>query len=117
MRTDVLYKSSRNIVYSCKYHVVWHPKYRRKVLVNGVDARLKEILYQTAKELRSEIIELEVMPDHVHLLCEASPRALSRAVDPQFGIPQAGQADERTFFPPAAPGVPVAQEPPAYALD
>ncbi len=53
------------------------PKYRRKVLVNGVDARLKEILYQTAEELRSEIIELEVMPDHVHLLCE---------VDPQFGI-------------------------------
>jgi len=64
-------------VYSCKYHVVWCPKYRRPVLVNGVDARLKEILLQTAQELRSEIIELEVMSDHVHLLCE---------VDPQFGI-------------------------------
>jgi len=56
------------------------------VLVDGVDVRLKETLCQTAKELGAEIIELEVMPDHIHLLCEASPRALSRAVDPQFGI-------------------------------
>jgi len=71
------FKSNRNIVYSCKYHVVWCPKYRRKVLVNGVDQRLKEIIQQTALEFRATVIELEVMPDHVHLLCE---------VDPQFGI-------------------------------
>jgi len=77
VRTDVPFKSNRNVVYSCKYHVVWCPKYRRPVLVNGVDVRLKEILQQTAEELQTEIIELEVMPDHVHLLCE---------VDPQFGI-------------------------------
>lgn len=77
MRTDVRYKSNRNIVYACKYHVVWCPKYRRPVLVEGVDVRLKEIIYQTASELQSDVIELEVMADHVHLLCE---------VDPQFGI-------------------------------
>ncbi|WP_206886136.1 MULTISPECIES: IS200/IS605 family transposase [Alicyclobacillus] len=71
------YKSNRNVVYSCKYHVVWCPKYRRKVLVNGVDERLKEILQAVAEERRAEIIEMEVMPDHVHLLVE---------VDPQFGI-------------------------------
>ena len=35
------YKSNNNIVYSCKYHVVFCPKYRRKVLNNGVDERLK----------------------------------------------------------------------------
>jgi putative transposase len=45
--------------------------------VNDVDIRLKEIIHQTVTELQSEVIELEVMPDHVHLLCE---------VDPQFGI-------------------------------
>lgn len=77
MRTDVPYKSNRNVVYSCKYHVVWCPKYRRPVLVDDVDTRLVEILHQVATELQSEIIELEVMPNHVHLLCE---------VDPQFGI-------------------------------
>ena len=77
MRTYVRHKSNRNIVYSCKYHVVWCPKYRRPVLVGGVDVRLKEIIHQTATELQSEVIELEVKPDHVHVLCE---------VDPQFGI-------------------------------
>jgi putative transposase len=71
------YKSNRNIVYSCKYHVVWCPKYRRPVLVNGVDSRLKTIIAEVVAETRSELIELEVMPDHVHLLVE---------VDPQFGI-------------------------------
>ena len=63
--------------YSCKYHVVFCPKYRRKVLVEAVDIRLKEIIHQVATELSCEVMELEVMPDHVHILCE---------VDPQFGI-------------------------------
>ncbi len=71
------YKSNNNIVYSCKYHVVWCPKYRRKVLVSGVDIRLKAILQEVATEFNSQIIEMEVMPDHVNLLVE---------VDPQFGI-------------------------------
>ena len=77
MRTNVPLKSNRNVVYSCKYHVVWCPKYRRPVLVDGVDARLKEIIRQTADELQAEIVELKVVSDHVHLLCE---------IDPQFGI-------------------------------
>jgi len=71
------FKRSRNVVYSCKYHVVWCPKYRRKVLINNVDIRLKEILREVADEFKAEIIEMEVMPDHVHLLVE---------VNPQFGI-------------------------------
>lgn len=74
------YKSNRNVVYSCKYHVVWCPKYRRKVLVNGVDSRLKELITQICQEIQVEIIEMEIMPDHVHLLIE---------VDPQFGIHKA----------------------------
>ncbi|MBR0288163.1 MAG: IS200/IS605 family transposase [Selenomonadaceae bacterium] len=74
------YKSNRNVVYSCKYHVVWCPKYRRKVLVNGVDIRLKELITQICQEIQVEIIEMEIMPDHVHLLIE---------VDPQFGIHKA----------------------------
>ncbi len=71
------YKSNNNIVYSCKYHVVWCPKYRRKILTGDIDKRLKEIIFEKCKQLKSEIIELEIMPDHVHLLVE---------VDPQFGI-------------------------------
>jgi putative transposase len=71
------YKSNNNVVYSCKYHVVWCPKYRRSVLVNGVNARLKEIIHDVCTEHNAEVIELEVMPEHVHLLLE---------VDPQYGI-------------------------------
>ncbi len=77
MRTDVLFKSNRNVIYSCKYHVVWCSKYRRRVLVKEVDTRLKEIITATALEFQADLIELEVMPDHVHLQVE---------VDPQFGI-------------------------------
>ena len=71
------YKSNRNIVYSCKYHIVWCPKYRRKVLVGEVKKRLKEIIQEVAKECDVEIIEMETDKDHIHILCE---------VDPQFGV-------------------------------
>jgi putative transposase len=57
--------------------VVFCPKYRRKVLVDGVENRLKEIIQEVSAEFRCEILQLEIMPDHVHILCE---------VDPQFGI-------------------------------
>ena len=74
------YRSNNNVVYSCKYHVVFCPKYRRRVLVDGVDERFKQIAREVADELSFEIIEMEVMPDHVHMLLE---------VDPQFGVHKA----------------------------
>ena len=64
-------------MFACKYHVVFCPKYRRKVLIDGVDERLKTIIAEFATEHKVEIIQMEIMPDHVHILCE---------VDPQFGI-------------------------------
>ena len=73
----IKYKNNLNVVYSCKYHVIWCPKYRRSVLVHGVDERLKQVIQDVATECDCEILELEVMPDHVHLLVE---------VNPQFGI-------------------------------
>ena len=65
------YKSNRNVVYSCKYHVVWCPKYRRPVLTNPVQTDLKEIIQRICLARQSEILALELMPDHVHLLVEA----------------------------------------------
>lgn len=53
------YKSNNNVVYSFKYHVVWCPKYRRKVLVNGVDMRLKAIVEEVCNEDRIDIISLK----------------------------------------------------------
>lgn len=74
------YKSNKNVVYSCKYHVVFCPKYRYPVLVDGVDIRLKELIQQTCKRINVEMIEIEIMPDHVHILME---------IDPQFDINKA----------------------------
>ena len=68
------YHSSNNIVYSCKYHVVFCPKYRRKVLVGGVDTRLKELVMSICDEIHVDVIEMEIMPDHVHLLLEVHPQ-------------------------------------------
>ena len=67
-------------IYSCKYHVVWCPKYRRKILTNGIDTRLKELLLEYTANISVDIMEMEIMPDHVHILME---------VDPQFGIHKA----------------------------
>lgn len=74
------YKLNRNIVYSCKYHVVFCPKYRRKLLTDGVDTRLKELVIQVCEKENIDLFEMEVMPDQVHLLLE---------VDPQYGINRA----------------------------
>jgi putative transposase len=71
------YKSNNNVVYSCKYHVVWCPKYRKNVLVGAIAKRLTTIIREVAKERRADILEMEIMPDHVHLLVE---------VDPQYGL-------------------------------
>ena len=75
------YQSNRNIVFSCNYHVVFCPKYRRPVLVDGVDERFKEIAWEVASELGFEIAEIEVMPDHVHLLLSIDPQlSIHRAI-------------------------------------
>ena len=70
------FKSSNNVTYSCRYHLVWCPKYRRKVLTGEVAERLKAIITEVAAETGSEVLSMEVVPDHVHLLAE---------VDPSFG--------------------------------
>jgi putative transposase len=70
-------RSNNNVVYVCRYQVVFCPKYRRKVLTPPVDGRLKTILAEQIERWGQELIELEVMPDHVHLLA---------GCDPQFGI-------------------------------
>ncbi|BDR74749.1 IS200/IS605 family transposase [Clostridium tetani] len=74
------YKSNNNIVYSCKYHIVWCSKYHRKVLIGNVETRLKELLIETCADIEVDIIKMELMPDHVHMLIE---------VDPQFGVHKA----------------------------
>ena len=73
----VTIRSNNNVVYRCAYHVVWCPKYRRPVIEGAVDERLKQIIREICAERECNLIELETMPDHVHLLVEC---------DPQYGV-------------------------------
>lgn len=68
------YTHKKGIVYKNQFHIIFCPKYRRKVLVDGVDIRLKEILFDIAKEKDVEIKALEIMPDHVHIFIDFDPR-------------------------------------------
>jgi REP-associated tyrosine transposase len=70
-------RGNNNVVYICRYHVVFCPKYRRKVFMPPIDERLKIILAEQIERWGQDLIEMEVMPDHVHLLV---------GCDPQFGI-------------------------------
>jgi putative transposase len=63
--SDKRYRSNTGSVYSLKYHLVWCPKYRRKVLVDEIADELRSLLYLKAQELNVTIEALEIMPDHV----------------------------------------------------
>jgi putative transposase len=78
------YHTSHNWVYNCQYHVVWCPKYRRKVLVPPIDARLKELFLEKQAEYGYQVIDMEVMPDHVHLLLDVNPQVGIKSVVSQI---------------------------------
>ena len=71
-------------VYDLGLHVVWCPKYRRRVLGGRVAARLRELIEAKATERGWEIIAVEVMPDHVHLFVKHEPKASASYVANQF---------------------------------
>lgn len=73
MATKDRYTTSAHCIYNLVYHIIWCPKYRRKVLVNGIDERLKELLNEKAAALEITIEKMEVMPDHVHLFVKGKP--------------------------------------------
>lgn len=64
---------TRHATYSINYHLVWCPKYRRPVLAGDVGVRLVELLPTYVWELGGEVLELVVMPDHVHLFASFPP--------------------------------------------
>ena len=63
-----------SIVYKNQYHVIFCTKYRRKVFANGIDTRLKEIIYAETSKMAVEIKSIEIMPDHVYVFLECDPR-------------------------------------------
>ena len=58
----------------CKYHIVFTPKYRRKVIYNQIRKDIGEIMQELCKYKGVEIIEGHMMPDHVHMLLSIPPK-------------------------------------------
>ena len=74
-KTDT--KSLAHTKWNCKYHIVFAPKYRRKVFFDEKKVEIREILRILCKWKDVEIIEGEVCPDHIHLLVQRVLRRYS----------------------------------------
>ena len=73
MEVPTAYLHKNTSVSLLRYHFVWCPKRRRKVLVGNVAERLKELLEQKTAELGWSIVAIEIMPDHIHLFLGTDP--------------------------------------------
>ena len=67
-------KSTSHAVYEAKYHLVWCPKYRKKILVEEIRERVKELFFEIAERYDFEIDRCEVAEDHIHILLSFPPR-------------------------------------------
>lgn len=68
------YYRSNTAVYSCQYHVIFCTKYRRNVLSDIIASRFKDLVLKDQEAMNYKIIEMEVMPDHIHLLMDVNPK-------------------------------------------
>ena len=71
----------RGYVYSLQYHIAWVTKYRKPIFVGASEQDVKDYLLKIRKSLDMNIIAMEIMPDHIHLLVDCKPQLrLSDAV-------------------------------------
>ena len=66
-------KQTAHSSYRCEYHLVFAPKYRRKIIYKELKADIGEIFRKLCRELKVEIIEAEACPDHIHMLVSIPP--------------------------------------------
>jgi len=71
--SDKRWTTSNKAVYNLGYHIIWCPKYRRKVLEGQIEIRLRELLLEKAATIDVSIESLEIKPDHVDLFVKTSP--------------------------------------------
>jgi Transposase and inactivated derivatives len=60
--------------WNCKYHIVFAPKYRRKLIYGQLKEEIGKILRELCKWKEVNIIEAELCPDHIHMLVEIPPK-------------------------------------------
>ena len=84
MTTAKRYSLGAHTIFNIGYHLIWCTKYRRKVINEEVEIRLKELLSEKANELGVEIKTMETMPDHVHLFIKTKPTHSPHFIVQQF---------------------------------
>lgn len=67
-------KSLAHTKWNCKYHIVFAPKYRRKIFYGEKRVEIEKILRELCNWKQVKIIEAEVCPDHIHMLVEIPPK-------------------------------------------
>ena len=68
------FRKTSHVLWHCQYHIVWVPKYRFRVLTGPIAQEVYECIQVFCGQLGSEVIELNVQPDHVHLLVMNPPK-------------------------------------------
>lgn len=68
------YKSLNHTRYDCKYHIVFIPKRRKKVIYGRLREHLGELFHELAKQKECEILEGHLMPDHIHMCISIPPK-------------------------------------------
>ena len=80
-------RSLAHTKWNCKYHVVFAPKYRRKVFFNEKRDDIRDIIRTLCQWKGVEIIEGEICPDHIHLLLSIPPKILQNC-ERDGGLPK-----------------------------
>lgn len=73
-RRTIVDKSLAHTKWMCKYHIVFCPKYRRKIIYSKLRRDIVEIIKELCKYKGVEIVEGHAMPDHIHLLLSIPPK-------------------------------------------
>lgn len=67
------YRATKHCKYNINYHLVWCPKYRHSVLKDNIDIFLKGSIQDICTSYNYDLLNIEIMPDHVHLFISAAP--------------------------------------------
>ena len=67
-------RRGKHAVHDLKYHFVWIPKYRKRILTEEIAEYVKQVFHRIAEEYGMIIDTMEVVEDHVHIFLEAPPR-------------------------------------------
>ena len=70
----VVFRRTAHAAYDTAYHLVWSPKYRKKILQGAIAERVRGMFTEIAEQYEITIEEMEVSIDHVHIFCSFPPR-------------------------------------------